>query len=93
MPALAVPSISKVQWFCGAEHLPVERHRLRHVGGELRVELALQRHRHGPQHARIDVDGTRPHQQPRLRIELGEQLGRRGDFCAVFQAGAFSRLA
>ena len=59
------------------EHLPVERHRLAHVGRELWVELALQGHRHGPQHARVDVDGARPHQQPRLGIELGEQLGRR----------------
>ena len=33
----------------GAEHLAIERHRLMDIGGELRVELALQRHRHGPQ--------------------------------------------
>ena len=55
-----------------AEHLPVERHGLVHVLRELRVELALQRHRHGAQHTRIDVDGPRPHQQARLRIKFGE---------------------
>ena len=76
MPARAVPSTSRVQRFVGLEHAAVERHHLVHVAGELRVELALQRHRHGPQHARIDVDGPGPHQQAGLGIELGEELGR-----------------
>jgi hypothetical protein len=59
----------------GAEYLPVERHDLVHVAHELRVELTLQGDRHGSQHARMDVDGSRPHQQTRLGIELAEQLG------------------
>ena len=35
---LPSPSTSKVPWLHRAEHLPVERHRLGHVGRELRVE-------------------------------------------------------
>ena len=31
--------------------------------------MALQGDRHRPQHPRIDVDRTRPHQQARLRVE------------------------
>ena len=72
----------------GAEYLPVERHDLVHVAHELRVELALQGDRHGPQHARIDVDGSRPHQQTRLGIELGKQLGGWGGICSWLLAVA-----
>ena len=79
----AVPSISKVHWFAVRNTCAVERHHLVHVGGELRVELALQGDRHRPQHARIDVDRSRPHQQARLGIELGKKLGRRGDLCGA----------
>ena len=78
----------------GAEHGAVERHHLVHVGGELRVELALQGDRHRPQHARIDVDRSRPHQQARLGIELGKKLGRRGGLGGVILAlHALVRLA
>ena len=76
MPARAVASISNVQLFVGPEYAAVQRHDLVHVGGELRIELALQRHRHRPQHAGIDVHRPGPHQQARLGIELAEELGR-----------------
>ena len=61
----------------GTEHAAVELHGLVHVAGELRIELALQRHRHRAQHARIDVDRAGAHQQARLGIKLGEVLGPR----------------
>ena len=54
----------------GAEYAAVERHDLVHVAGELRIELALQGNRHRSQHARINIDRARPHQQARLGIEL-----------------------
>ena len=52
-----------------AENAPVERHDIVHVGGEFGVELAEHGGRHGAQDARIDVDGARPHQQPRRWVE------------------------
>ena len=59
----------------GTEHSTVKCHHLVHVFGELRIELALDRHRHGAQHARVEVDGTGAHQQAWLGLELAENLG------------------
>ena len=72
----------------GAEYLPVEGHDLVHVAHELRVELTLQGDRHGSQHARMDVDGSRPHQQTRLGIELAKQLRGWGGICSWLLAVA-----
>ena len=48
----------------GPENLPVKRHHLAHVAPEFRIELALDRHRHGAQNARIKINRTWPHQKP-----------------------------
>ncbi len=58
-----------------AEHLPVERHGFAHVGAELRIELTQKPGRHGTQHPRVGIDRSRPHQQPRRRVEVVEELG------------------
>jgi hypothetical protein len=63
----------------GLEHLLEQRRRFVHVGGELWVELTEHRHRHGPQHARIDIDRAGSHQQARAGAQFGEQHGRRWD--------------
>ena len=55
-----------------------QRHGLVHIGRELGVELAEQRHRHGAQHARIGVDRPRPQQQARARVEVAEKVWRGG---------------
>ena len=58
----------------GLEHLPVQRHHLVHVLGKHRVELAEQRHRHGPQHPRVGVDRARAHQQAFRRVEVAVEI-------------------
>ena len=68
----------------GFEYAAIQRHDLIHVAGELRIELTLQRHRHRPQHPRIDIHRARPHQQAGLGIKLAEQLGRRNAGAARF---------
>ena len=74
MPARAVPSTRNDQRLLRLEQGAQQRHGLVHVGRELGVELTLQRHRHGAQHARVDVDRSRPHQQPRAGVQLIEGL-------------------
>ncbi len=57
----------------GTIDLPQQLHRVVHIGGERRIELAEHRHRHGAQHARIDPDRAGAHQQAGRRIEFGER--------------------
>ena len=47
----------------GLEHLPVQGHDFVHVAGELRIELSEERHRHGAQNQRINIDRSRSHEQ------------------------------
>ncbi len=59
----------------GFEDPAIKRHGLVHIARELRVELAEQGRRHGPEHARIGVDRPRPHQQAGPWVDLAEEVG------------------
>ena len=52
---------------------PVQLHRLVHVGGERRVELAEERHRHRPQDAWVGLDRPRSQEDARRWVEIGDR--------------------
>ena len=62
----------------GLEDPAVQRHGLGHVGGERRVELAEQRHRHGAQHAGSALTGPGPSSRRGLGLRSPKRSGGAG---------------
>ena len=75
----ASPMVDDMDMVRRLEDAAIELRDLLHVLAELRIELPEELRAHRPQHARVGVDRSRPHEEPRRGVDVAHCILIHGD--------------